>query len=371
MTWRDSSGKFYNLDSVTFNDTGSAAPAVNVVGTIIPGAITVNNSVKDYTFGGSGAISGGTALSKLGTRTLTLAGTGTNTFTGPITVSGGGLTIAGTGGASLPGSVTVGPGTSLTVAGSGAVTLSGALNLNPGGTLTYNRSDSVACICALSGGGSFIQQGTGVLSLTADNSAFDGPIMVNAGTLKAGSATALGSINGATSVASGATFDVNGFKLGAETVTVPGAGVGGNGALHLAGTTAMKLDRANGTNDVLRTSGSITCGGMLTVTGLGGALVPGDTFKLFDAASYVPSSFATLNLPVGTTWDTSKLAVDGTIKVVSVSRPQVSGTTATSGSLRLTLSGPAGNNYSVWASTNAAATPVPSTWTPSSDQRGV
>ena len=110
---------------------------------------------------------------------------------------------------------------------------------------------------------------------------------------------------------------------------------------------------------------------MLTVTGLGGALVPGDTFKLFDAASYVPSSFATLNLPVGTTWDTSKLAVDGTIKVVSVSRPQVSGTTATSGSLRLTLSGPAGNNYSVWASTNAAATPVPSTWTPSSDQRGV
>ena len=172
MTWRDSSGKFYNLDSVTFNDTGSAAPAVNVVGTIIPGAITVNNSVKDYTFGGSGAISGGTALSKLGTRTLTLAGTGTNTFTGPITVSGGGLTIAGTGGASLPGSVTVGPGTSLTVAGSGAVTLSGALNLNPGGTLTYNRSDSVACICALSGGGSFIQQGTGVLSLTADNSAF-------------------------------------------------------------------------------------------------------------------------------------------------------------------------------------------------------
>lgn len=103
---------------------------------------------------------------------------------------------------------------------------------------------------------------------------------------------------------------------------------------------------------------------MLTVTGLGGALVPDDTFKLFDAASYVPSSFATLNLPVGTTWDTSKVAVDGTIKVVSVSRPQVSGVTATSGSFRLTLSGPAGNSYSVWASTNAAATPVPSTWTP-------
>ena len=70
-------------------------------------------------------------------------------------------------------------------------------------------------------------------------------------------------------------------------------------------------------------------------------------------------------LPVGVTWDTSKLVVDGTIKVVSVVRPQLTGITpGTNGSFQLSFSGPAGNSYTVWASTNVAATPIASTWTP-------
>ena len=73
---------------------------------------------------------------------------------------------------------------------------------------------------------------------------------------------------------------------------------------------------------------------------------------------------AQINLPVGTTWDTSKLAVDGTIKVVSVVRPQVTSIAPINGNFQLSFSGPAGNSYSVWASTNVAATPITSTWTP-------
>jgi hypothetical protein len=100
------------------------------------------------------------------------------------------------------------------------------------------------------------------------------------------------------------------------------------------------------------------------VTGLGGAYAPGDTFKLFDAAAYIASSFTTMNLPVGVTWDTTRLTVDGTLKVVSVSPPHLSSIgPAAGGSIQLAFSGPAGNDYRVWASTNVAATPVANTWT--------
>ena len=56
--WNSGAEKFYNVDSVTFDDTGSASPVVNLVGTLLPSAVTVNNSSQDYTFAGSGSISG-------------------------------------------------------------------------------------------------------------------------------------------------------------------------------------------------------------------------------------------------------------------------------------------------------------------------
>jgi hypothetical protein len=133
--------------------------------------------------------------------------------------------------------------------------------------------------------------------------------------------------------------------------------------LQAGSTNLMEVSRAGGiTNNDQVISTNVTYGGTLTVTGTGGAFVAGDTFRLFVAGSY-GGSFNATNLPVGTTWDTSKLGLDGTIKVVSVSRPQFSSIALTNGSIQLALSGPAGNNYRIWASTNVAATPISSTWT--------
>ena len=52
-------------DVVTFDDTGSATPAVNIVATVKPSAITLN-SVNNYNFGSttSGGIGGSASLSK-------------------------------------------------------------------------------------------------------------------------------------------------------------------------------------------------------------------------------------------------------------------------------------------------------------------
>ena len=55
----------------------------------------------------------------------------------------------------------------------------------------------------------------------------------------------------------------------------------------------------------------------LTVTATGDPLAEGDTFNLFDAANFGGSftSFSLPALPSCLVWDTSKLPVDGTIKV--------------------------------------------------------
>ena len=69
---------------------------------------------------------------------------------------------------------------------------------------------------------------------------------------------------------------------------------------------------------------NVTYGGTLTVTGAGGGFVAGDTFKLFSAGSY-GSSFSAINLPTNIVWNTTQLGANGTIQVVSVSAPHISG----------------------------------------------
>ncbi len=75
---------------VTFNDTGSIAPAVDIVGSVSPHTVTVNNSASfPYTFT-NGSITGAAGgFNKSGVGTLILANA--NTYTGPTTLSGGGL----------------------------------------------------------------------------------------------------------------------------------------------------------------------------------------------------------------------------------------------------------------------------------------
>ncbi len=82
---------FYNADSVTFNDTGSSSPAINVTGTLIPGAITVNNTSSAYTFAGTGSITGSARLTKNGSGTLTI--TNSNSYTGGTALNSGQINL--------------------------------------------------------------------------------------------------------------------------------------------------------------------------------------------------------------------------------------------------------------------------------------
>ena len=114
--WTDGAAqKFFNGDSVTFNDTPGVNQTVAITGTVLPEAVTVNNSAIEYSIGGAGGIGGSASLTKSGTSTLTL--TGANTLTGPILVSGGVLKPANV--------AAFGTTSGITVASGGQVNLNG------------------------------------------------------------------------------------------------------------------------------------------------------------------------------------------------------------------------------------------------------
>ena len=141
-----------------------------------------------------------------------------------------------------------------------------------------------------------------------------------------------GTLNGNLLVGSGATVSPGGANaIGTLTVT---------NAITLAGNTLIELNKTNSANDQLsQVAGVITYGGTLTVNNLGGTLAAGDSFKVFNAASY--SGTFNLVTPApgpGLAWDTTGLNT-GTIKVVASAPVPTIG--------KITVSGGSGGGFSV------------------------
>ncbi len=92
------------------------------------------------------------------------------------------------------------------------------------------------------------------------------------------------------------------------------------GPVSLNGTTSVQASKSGSTLKCDRIDGSkiMYFNGALVVSATGDSLAAGDTLKPFQAASY-SGSFASMNLPAldpGLSWDTTKLAVDGVLRVV-------------------------------------------------------
>jgi fibronectin-binding autotransporter adhesin len=89
--------RFYAQDTVLFDDSVTGVTNnVTIGGTVTPTLMTNKSSVNNFTFSGSGKISGGASIVKDGTSTLTLSTA--NDFTGPVTILAG-ILAAGTGSA--------------------------------------------------------------------------------------------------------------------------------------------------------------------------------------------------------------------------------------------------------------------------------
>jgi autotransporter-associated beta strand protein len=110
LNWLEGSSPvaFANGDNVRFDDTGSSSPSINLASTLIASSVTVDAS-QNYTFGGSGALSGSGPLTKSGSGTLTINTTNGN-FSGDVTLTGGTLTLATAGSKLNTGNLTLGGG---------------------------------------------------------------------------------------------------------------------------------------------------------------------------------------------------------------------------------------------------------------------
>ena len=190
--------------------------------------------------------------------------TGTNTYTGGTTISAGTLQI-----------------------GNGGTTGSIVGNVTDNAVLAFDRSDSVTFGGAISGTGSVVDLGTGILTLTGANT-YTGGTTISAGTLQAGSAASF-SPNSAFTVNS--ILDLNGFN---NTI----GSLSGNGTVLNNGATTATLTAGNDNTNttfggVLKDGTSVL---QLTKSGTG-------TFTLTGANTYTGT----------TTVNSGSLIVDGSI----------------------------------------------------------
>ncbi len=114
-----------------------------------------------------------------------------------------------------------------------------------------------------------------------------------------------------------------GLQANAGSTVAPGEATIGtltvsNDVALSGGTTFMKISKTANTNDIFRVGRGLSYGGTLVVSNIAGALVGGESYKLFSATAY-SGAFTTI-IPAtpgaGLTWNTNNLIVNGTISVV-------------------------------------------------------
>jgi autotransporter-associated beta strand protein len=300
-------------------------------------------------------------LVKSGTGTLTL--TGANTFTNGFDFNGGSVTFSTL--ANLgTGALNFGGGTLQFAPGNTADISVRTVTFNAAGGVLDTGTNTVTFAKGVGNGGSgrLTKLGDGTLVLAGTNSYTGGTTVSNGTVLVNG---ALGA--GAVTVAGGA-LGGNGYIAGPVTVLAnatfaPGASAIGtltiSNSLLLQGTTAIEINHAGGTNDLIRDLGSVTYGGTLSITNLAGTLTTNDTFKIFDATTYsgvfqqIKPQFPGTRLA----WNTNRLATDGTLRLASRSpAPPTLGRIGWSGT-NLTIAGFGGEPfgyYYILTSTNLA-----------------
>jgi rhamnogalacturonan endolyase len=367
-----SSTTAYNFNGGTMNANASGLFSLGS----LSGSGTINSSSgENFSIGASGGnttfsgvIAGAGFIQKDGGGNLTLSGA--NTYSGGTTINSGVLQI-GNGGTT------------------GAL---GAGNVTDNATLTFNRSDAIddTGFGAISGSGILDKQGAGRLALTKAHT-YSGATIIEASALALTNSGAIAN-SSRISIFSGALLDVSGTAGGSMTLasgkmisgvgSVKGNFVVGSGAILSPGLNGIgtltfsnsltlnsgcinyfEISKSPLTNDTAQVSGALTAGGTLVVTNIGTvALTNGDSFKLFNAASY-SSAFANIvlpGLPAGLAWNTNALNTNGTLSVVALTSPVISSIQTSGADLLIGGGGGTANwPYLVLMTTN-----LPGNWTP-------
>jgi autotransporter-associated beta strand protein len=232
--WLDSGSPadFFTGDSVTFTDTGSDNPPINIDVSVTPASVTVN-AAQSYDFAGTGAIITG-KLIKTNSGTLFLENN--NSYAGPTVISGGTLQVGGPTEGNATGSLGTGIVTNnallvFDLSGDYAMTT----NIYGTGSISNLSSGEITLSGNISGSGSVTMAGSGDLFVSGSNS-YTGQTIVSSGVLHPENASALGSGAALTSVSNGAQLyiDAN-VNITNRPLSLAGTGPASNGALRKGG----------------------------------------------------------------------------------------------------------------------------------------
>ncbi len=392
------SGKYFIIGGFNgtgvYNQTGGSVTAVltdlilgNAINTstglvnIAGGTFDGTAAGFDVAFRGAGTMNlSGTGLLKIGTMNMTRNSSDSANATAVFNLNGGTLQMTGeafgnaatgqTGAINFNGGLLqarTNSTTFITVPAAPSVLTTtvkaGGARIDDGGFAITITTPLVhdATLGATPDGGLF-KQGAGTLTLSGANT-YTGNTTISNGTL---------AINGslgvtAVTVASGGTLAGTG-SVGSNVLVKAGgaiapAGLGVVGTLTVAsnvtlqGTATLDINAATPANDLLNVGGTLTYGGTLMVTNLAGTPAAGNSYKLFNAASYT-GSFGATNLPalgtgLGWTWNPAS----GTIAVVQTVNLTPTNLVSVLYGNQLTLSWPADHTgWRLLAQTNSLST---------------
>jgi autotransporter-associated beta strand protein len=257
---------FASGDNVTFDDTGSSTPAISLGGPISAGTVYVVADNQNYTFGGSGYLSGGSAIFKTGAGQLTLDTA--NTANGGVTIN--------------EGVVQIGDGVSFNGGLAGNVTNNDTLIYATPGTLTSSVN--------ISGSGTVTETGPGALTVSGTQT-YNGPTAVNAGALTFSGTLPPSDItnNGSLTLAPTASQIYSNVLSGPGTVSINASGV-----LALTGTNTFIGNLTNNSGFLILSNSQAAGAG--TVVYLGGYVVPANGVIITNNFNVPASAASDLNM---------------------------------------------------------------------------
>lgn len=199
---------YTNPDDATFDDSASNS-TVNLTAGFLPGSLVFSNGITAnpltgiplaYTLTGAGSIGGSAGLLDANSGSVTLRETGGDSFTGGVIVNNGGTVLLDDANNSISGGASIGVNiatSTLQIGNNDAGVNPPSGNIVDDGVLVFAKTDSATISNTISGTGALEQNGSGTLTLAADNSAYTGNVTVSAGTL---ALTDSGSLSNAASV---------------------------------------------------------------------------------------------------------------------------------------------------------------------------
>ncbi len=228
--------------------------------------------------------------------------------TGPISISGNSLTINSGGidmlsasnNATIDSALVLGASQNWAIAPNRVLTINGPMS-GPGNLTLWQGT---VILTGTNGGTGATTINNGTLEV---NGSMSNPIEVAGGTL-----TGTGVLTGPVSVSTAGTIS-------------PGPGfaelfASNSLAVQPGGSVTMDVNASTGASDEIAGMTQLTYGGALVLNNQAGSFSATNTFKLFDASTYAGafSSISPASPGTGLDWDTSTLAVDGTLRIIDV-----------------------------------------------------